>query len=125
MQVAKWGNSLAVRLPKKLVEELGLKAGDVLKVVKTGANSFEAAKPDKKAEFLERMKAFNIPLPPGYKFNREEANARGRDLDEVEGAASGRSLDDSASFWTRTSSFTPIPSIIDGIGRSRSSQVAA
>ena len=28
MQVAKWGNSLAVRLPADLVRELGLKEGD-------------------------------------------------------------------------------------------------
>jgi antitoxin MazE len=84
MQVAKWGNSLAVRLPKKLVEELGLKAGDELSVVKTGKNSFEAAKPDKAAAFLERMKAFNWPLPEGYKFDRDEANARGREVEEIE-----------------------------------------
>ncbi|MGB0513791.1 MAG: AbrB/MazE/SpoVT family DNA-binding domain-containing protein, partial [Wenzhouxiangellaceae bacterium] len=28
MQVAKWGNSLAVRLPAELVRQLGLKEGD-------------------------------------------------------------------------------------------------
>ena len=28
MQVAKWGNSLAIRLPSALVEALNLKAGD-------------------------------------------------------------------------------------------------
>ena len=28
MQVARWGNSLAVRLPAKLVAELGLSEGD-------------------------------------------------------------------------------------------------
>ncbi len=28
MQVAKWGNSLAVRLPAAVVEALGLKEGD-------------------------------------------------------------------------------------------------
>ena len=28
MQVAKWGNLLAVRLPAELVRELGLKEGD-------------------------------------------------------------------------------------------------
>lgn len=32
MQVAKWGNSLAVRLPATLVKELGLQAGDELKL---------------------------------------------------------------------------------------------
>ena len=28
MQVSKWGDSLAVRLPKALVEKMGLRAGD-------------------------------------------------------------------------------------------------
>ncbi len=28
MLVSKWGNSLAVRLPKEVVEKLGLKEGD-------------------------------------------------------------------------------------------------
>ena len=31
MQIAKWGNSLAIRLPKKLVAELQLKAGENVK----------------------------------------------------------------------------------------------
>jgi len=33
MIVSRWGNSLAVRLPKALVEKLGLKEGDELNVV--------------------------------------------------------------------------------------------
>ena len=34
MQVAKWGNSLAVRLPADLVRELGLKEGDQIDLIK-------------------------------------------------------------------------------------------
>jgi antitoxin MazE len=34
MQVAKWGNSLAIRLPAELVRELGLKEGDQIDLVK-------------------------------------------------------------------------------------------
>ncbi|NEW97045.1 AbrB/MazE/SpoVT family DNA-binding domain-containing protein [Rhodopseudomonas sp. BR0G17] len=33
MRVPKWGNSLAVRLPKALVDKLELKGGDELNVV--------------------------------------------------------------------------------------------
>ena len=33
VRVAKWGNSLAVRLPKQLVEALFSKAGDELEIV--------------------------------------------------------------------------------------------
>jgi antitoxin MazE len=35
MRVTKWGNSLGVRLPKQIVEDMGLRAGDELRVVKT------------------------------------------------------------------------------------------
>ncbi len=34
MQVAKWGKSLAVRLPAELVRELGLKDGDQIDLVR-------------------------------------------------------------------------------------------
>ncbi len=33
MRIAKWGNSLAVRLPKSVVDNLGLKPGDELELV--------------------------------------------------------------------------------------------
>jgi antitoxin MazE len=32
MQVAKWGNSLAIRLPAAVVEVLGLKEGDEIEI---------------------------------------------------------------------------------------------
>ncbi len=35
MRVTKWGNSLGVRLPKQIVEDMGLRAGDELRVVQT------------------------------------------------------------------------------------------
>src|SRR5438552_13260285 len=52
MQVSKWGNSLAVRLPKKLVEELGLKEGDELNVVaaKDGAIAIETREDQRSRE---------------------------------------------------------------------------
>jgi len=76
MQVAKWGNSLAVRLPKKMVEELGLKAGDEVDIVPAGDRRLQVEKRDERAEFLEKMKWFNWTLPDGYRFDREEANER-------------------------------------------------
>ena len=33
MQVAKWGNSLAVRLPAAVIEALQLKAGDDIEIL--------------------------------------------------------------------------------------------
>jgi antitoxin MazE len=77
MQVSKWGNSLAVRLPKKLVEELRLKEGDELNVVaaKDGAIEVET-KEAQRRRALERLASLNWTLPPDYKFDRDEANER-------------------------------------------------
>ena len=77
MQVFRWGNSLAVRLPKALVEQLGLKEGDQLNVVaaKHGAIEVETNE-DRRHRALERMAARNWTLPEGYRFDRDEANER-------------------------------------------------
>jgi antitoxin MazE len=77
MQVSKWGNSLAVRLPKALVEQLGLKEGDELNVIaaKDGVIEVET-KEDQRRRALERLASLNWTLPPDYKFDRDEANER-------------------------------------------------
>jgi antitoxin MazE len=77
MQVSKWGNSLAVRLPKALVDELGLKEGDELHVVAAKREAIEVeTKEHQRRRALERMAARNWTLPPDYKFDRDEANER-------------------------------------------------
>jgi antitoxin MazE len=76
MRVSKWGNSLAVRLPKALVDALGLAPGDELKVVEASKRQIAVEKVDKRAEFLKQMEQFRWPVPEGYKFDRDEANER-------------------------------------------------
>jgi antitoxin MazE len=77
MQVSKWGNSLAVRLPKALVDQLGLKEGDELNVVAAKDGTIEVeTKEDQRRRALDRMAARNWTLPPDYKFDRDEANER-------------------------------------------------
>jgi antitoxin MazE len=77
MQVSKWGNSLAVRLPKALVDELGLKEGDELNVVaaRNGAIEIETRKAQRRRA-LDRMAERNWTLPEDYRFDRDEANER-------------------------------------------------
>ena len=82
MQISKWGNSLAVRLPKALTDELGLKAGDEVTMVAQPDGTIALAKDERRARAVERLKALQWTLPPDYKFDREDANARGRDLDD-------------------------------------------
>ena len=76
MHISKWGASLAVRVPKALVKELKLKAGDEVDLVALGRRKLGLSKIDRRAEFLDRMTEFNWPAPEGYKFDRDEANER-------------------------------------------------
>jgi antitoxin MazE len=76
MRVANWGNSLAVRLPASLVEELDLKAGDEVELTPNATKSFEVSKKPTRNELIDRFRVFRGILPADFKFDREEANAR-------------------------------------------------
>jgi antitoxin MazE len=77
MQISKWGNSLAVRLPKALVDELGLKEGDQLNVVAARDGAIEVeTREDQRRRALDRMAARNWTFPQGHRFDRDEANER-------------------------------------------------
>lgn len=76
MQVAKWGNSLAVRLPATVVEALDLKEGDQIEIRITGDREFEVTRDRSKDKALARLRRLRRPLPPGFSFSREEANER-------------------------------------------------
>jgi antitoxin MazE len=76
MQVAKWGNSLAVRLPAVVVEALRLKEGDEIEIHIAGAREFGVARKPGREDFLSQLRAYRGRLPRDFKFDREEANAR-------------------------------------------------
>jgi antitoxin MazE len=79
MHVGKWGNSLAVRLPRNIVEKFNIKEGDPI-----GDASIEAMMEVEKAEAMqasrdaamEEIRKREFDLPPDWKFDREEANWR-------------------------------------------------
>jgi antitoxin MazE len=76
MQVSKWGNSLAVRLPAPVVEALGLKAGDDIEIAIADARRFEIAKTPGRSELLARLRQHRGVMPAGFRFDRLEANER-------------------------------------------------
>lgn len=76
MQVAKWGNSLAVRLPAAVVEALELKEGDDIEIHVADAKVFAVARKPGREALLKRLRAFRGRLPTDFKFDRNEANAR-------------------------------------------------
>jgi antitoxin MazE len=76
MRVAKWGNSLAIRLPAPVVEALELKEGDEVEVHVVGERAFDVSRDRTREMALARVRAFRKKLPPDWKFDRQEANAR-------------------------------------------------
>ncbi len=74
MQVAKWGNSLAVRLPATVVEALELKEGDNIEIHIAGDRVFEVEKKSSPQELLARLRKYRGRLPADFKFDRLEAN---------------------------------------------------
>jgi len=76
MQVAKWGNSLAVRLPASVVEALELREGDDIEILVAGTRTFAVSKKRGDAERLARLREFRGKLPPDFRFSRDEANER-------------------------------------------------
>ena len=76
MQVSRWGNSLAVRLPSVVVEALGLKEGDEIEIRVAGERAFDVDKDRSRERAIARVRALRKPLPPGWSFDRDEANER-------------------------------------------------
>jgi antitoxin MazE len=76
MRVAKWGNSLAVRLPRTVVEALELREGDEIEIAVAGPRRFEVGRDRSREEALATLRALRRPLPKGFRFDRDEANER-------------------------------------------------
>ena len=81
MKVSKWGNSLAIRLPAEYVTALGLKEGDDLsdKIDKIDLSlTLRRKHTREEAWAILRELAKTAQIPEDYKFDREEANSRGK-----------------------------------------------
>ncbi len=76
MQVSKWGNSLAIRLPASVVEALELREGDEIEVVIADRRVFQVRKKPGKEDILARLRQFRGKLPADFKFDRDDANVR-------------------------------------------------
>ena len=90
MQVSKWGNSLAIRLPQAVVEALQLKEGDEIEVSVAGAREFAVDRDRRRERALEILRNSNWKFPAGWKFDREAANQR----EDAQGIEHGRALED-------------------------------
>ena len=76
MKVARWGNSLAVRLPSDVVKALRLKENDDVELHVEGVRSLAVQKAPAPKEVLARLRKMRGRLPKGFRFDRFEANER-------------------------------------------------
>ena len=76
MRVSRWGDSLAVRLPRELVERMRLTEGDEVDVTAVDRDVIGIIKPDTKEDILARLRALQRPAPAGFHWSRDEANER-------------------------------------------------
>jgi len=72
MKLSKWGNSLALRIPADVAEELHLAPGDEVQVKIAGKNKLEIVRDRRREEAVEALRRLAVPMPPGYKFDRDE-----------------------------------------------------
>lgn len=77
MKVAKWGNSLAVRIPADVAAKLGLKEGDDIDLRPGTIGGLELLLQESRRKRVERLQEIlRDRLPEDYTFDRDEANAR-------------------------------------------------
>ena len=76
MKVAKWGNSLAVRLPAVVIKALELKEGDDIEIHIKSNRELNVARDETRQEAFEQIQKLARRMPPGFKFDRTEANER-------------------------------------------------
>ncbi len=76
MQVSKWGNSLAIRLPASVVKALSLNEGDDVEILIADERVFHLRKKSGNEACLKQLRKFRNKIPADFKLDREEANAR-------------------------------------------------
>jgi antitoxin MazE len=80
MQVAKWGNSLAVRIPADVARELGLKEGDEVTLHALGKGELAViTEAQQRRAVAESFREFRGMVPEDFKFDRDAINSRGKD----------------------------------------------
>lgn len=76
MRLTRWNDTLAVQIPEEMVRSLDLKEGDEVTVSIAGIGSRQGEADDARQQALERIRTLKLILPPDWKLDRDEANAR-------------------------------------------------
>lgn len=75
MKVVRWGNSLAVRLPVKLVRELGLVEGDRIDLIRDH-HVLRVHRLPRTQEVLDSLREFRGRLPTNERLGRDDSHSR-------------------------------------------------
>jgi antitoxin MazE len=76
MQVSRWGNSLAIRLPAAVVDALKLTEGDEIEVLVADERVFKVKRKPGKDAYLARLRKYRGKIPADFIFDRDGDNAR-------------------------------------------------
>lgn len=76
MKISKWGNSLAIRIPKDVAEALELAEGDEVEIEAGRVGVLRLNRQMTREEALANLRRLRGTMPAGFRFDREEANAR-------------------------------------------------
>lgn len=76
MQVAKWGNSRAVRLPAAVVSALELQVGNEIDITVAGLRDIRVSRKASALDTLKALHRFRGVMPADFKFDRVDVNAR-------------------------------------------------
>jgi antitoxin MazE len=72
LKFAKWGNSLAIRIPAEVVAKLGISPDEEAQIKVTGEHSFEITRDRRRQEAIETLRKLRVVVPNDFVFNRDE-----------------------------------------------------
>jgi antitoxin MazE len=76
LKFAKWGNSVAIRVPAEVVAKLRISPNEEAQIKVTGEFSFEVTRDRRRQEAIDNLRKMRFVLPDDYVFNREELHER-------------------------------------------------
>lgn len=72
MKFAKWGNSIAVRIPAEVVAKLKISPNEEVQIEVTGEDSFQVRRDRSRQNAIEELRRLRIVVPDNYVFDRNE-----------------------------------------------------
>jgi antitoxin MazE len=72
MRLAKWGNSLALRIPAEVTATMKLEPGDEVQLRIAGEHKFEVVRDRRREEAIKKLRKLRLEVPAGYTFDRNE-----------------------------------------------------